>query len=175
MRKLFAGMAFIWTAGAAVSSWADPDLADRDRPLNARGRRAGARVGEYLRDAGVRPDLVLCSAARRARQTLELLQLAKTTNVLIEDQLYGAESHTLLSRLRSIPDDAASAMLIGHNPGVEELARILVGDERTLPVKFPTGAVADVRLASQHWNEIEAGIGRLRAFVTPRELDQHHR
>src|SRR5262245_54961274 len=74
----------------AKSVWAEPDLADRDRPLNARGRRAAARVGEYLREAGVHPDLVLCSPARRAQQTLELFQLAKTTDVLIEDQLYGA-------------------------------------------------------------------------------------
>jgi phosphohistidine phosphatase len=157
----------------AKSSWSDPDLADQDRPLNARGRRAGTRVGEYLREAGVHPDLVLCSAARRARQTLELLQLAKTTDVLIEDQLYGAGPHALLARLRSIPDHAASAMLIGHNPGVEELARMLVGDESMLPAKFPTGAVADIRLATQRWSEIEAGLGRLRAFITPRELDQH--
>jgi phosphohistidine phosphatase len=159
----------------AKSSWADPDLADRDRPLNARGRRAGARVGEYLRDTGVHPDLVLCSAARRARQTLELLHLAKTTHVLIEDQLYGAEPDALLARLRSIPDRAASVMLIGHNPGIEDLVRMLVGDESMLPRKFPTGAVADVRLATRHWNEIEAGIGQLRVFVTPRELDQQLR
>jgi phosphohistidine phosphatase len=159
----------------AKSSWDDPDLADRDRPLNARGRRASARVGEYLRDARVHPDLVLCSAARRARQTLELLHLAKTTHVLIEDELYGAELAALLARLRTIPDHVASAMLIGHNPGVEELARMLVGDASMLAMKFPTGAVADVRFATRHWNEIEAGIGELRAFVTPRELDQQHR
>src|SRR5215216_6730711 len=112
----------------AKSSWADPDLADHDRPLNARGRRAATLVGQYLHAAGVHPDLVLCSSATRARQTLELLPLARMTDVLIEDQLYGAGPHELLARLRRIPAAVGSALLIGHNPGLEELARELVGD-----------------------------------------------
>ena len=105
----------------AKSSWADPALADHDRPLNARGRRAAALVGEHLRAEGMEPDLVLCSSATRARQTLELFELAPATDIVIEDQLYGAAARELLVRMRRIPARVGSAMVIGHNPGLEEL------------------------------------------------------
>jgi phosphohistidine phosphatase len=155
----------------AKSSWADPDLADRDRPLNARGRRAAILVGRYLRDNHVRPELVLCSPATRARQTLELLQLAPTTEVLIDDQLYGAAPSELLTRLQDIPARINSAMLIGHNPAVEQLARLVLNDPAALPEKYPTGAIADLRLPIDRWHDLVPGAGTLHAFLTPRSLE----
>jgi phosphohistidine phosphatase len=154
----------------AKSSWADPGVADHDRPLNARGRRAAALVGQHLRDAGVQPRLALCSSATRARQTLELLRLPTTTDILIEDQLYGAQPSELFARLRRIPAPVRSALLIGHNPGLDEFAKMLVGEPNALPEKFPTGAVADLRLSIHSWEELAAGTGRLHAFLIPRQL-----
>jgi phosphohistidine phosphatase len=115
----------------------------------------------------------LCSSATRARQTLELLHLATTTAVLFDDQLYGAAPSELLARLRRIPTPVKSALLIGHNPGLEQLARMLIaGGGGALPEKFVTGAVADLRFAIPSWEELDFGTGRLRAFVIPRKLSQ---
>jgi phosphohistidine phosphatase len=157
----------------AKSSWADPDVVDHDRPLNARGRHAASRVGKYLRNAGVEPDLVLCSSATRARQTLELLSLPRATDIVIEEQLYGAQPDELLARVRRIPAGIVSALLIGHNPGLEEFARMLAEEPDALPEKFPTGAVADLRLPIRRWEELAAGTGRLHAFAIPQQLRSH--
>ena len=119
----------------AKSSWADAELADRDRPLSPRGRRAAAAVGQHLRDVGVHPDLALCSPAIRARQTLELLHLARTTEILFEEELYGASPGDLLARLHRIPSEVSSALLVGHNPAVEQLSRQLVKVASALPEK----------------------------------------
>jgi phosphohistidine phosphatase len=155
----------------AKSSWADPDLDDHERPLNARGRRAATLVGRHLHEAGLEPDVVLCSSATRARQTLESLDLPSATEVVVEDQLYGASASELLARLRTVPAAVGSVLVLGHNPGVEELARMLVDDDRALPAKFPTAAVADLRLPTRRWNELETHTGRLEGFVIPRMLD----
>jgi phosphohistidine phosphatase len=155
----------------AKSSWADADLADHDRPLNRRGRRAATVVGHHLRDAGLVPDLVLCSSAVRARETLGRLGLAATTDVSVEDPLYGADATELLARLVTVPDSIGSVLVLGHNPGVEDLARLLVADRHTVPERFPTAAVADLRLSIGRWTEIAPRVGRLHGFVTPRELE----
>jgi phosphohistidine phosphatase len=154
----------------AKSSWADPDLVDRDRPLKGRGRRAAALLAQHLRDTGVRPDLALCSSATRARQTLELLSLPATTDVLIEEELYGAQARELLARVRRIPAPVMSVLLVGHNPAIEEFARMLVRANDVVPETFPTGAVADLRIPIDGWPELAAGTGRLDAFVIPRQL-----
>ena len=154
----------------AKSSWAQPDLADHDRPLNDRGRRAAAAVGHYLRRAGVRPDLVLCSSAIRARQTLESLDLANSVEIRIEPDLYGASAGDLLSRIRKVPARVVSLLLIAHNPGIELLARSLTGDGLSDAEKFPTGAVAEFVVSVSEWEEIGPGSVRLHAFVVPRDL-----
>jgi phosphohistidine phosphatase len=154
----------------AKSSWADPGLADHDRPLNARGRDAAARVGERLRRDGPRPDLVLCSSAARTRQTLELLEVPKGTEVVVEDQLYGATASTWLARVRVVPTRCEAVWLIGHNPAIEDLACLLDRDGLTGVVKFPTAAVAVLRFDSGAWGEIGAGAGHLETFFTPRML-----
>src|SRR6516164_5162951 len=95
----------------AKSSWDDPDIADHDRPLNARGRAAAALVGRHMREQTPSPDLVLCSSATRTRQTLQLLDLAAGTQVLVEDELYGAGAAGLLARLKAVPAPIGTVLL----------------------------------------------------------------
>jgi phosphohistidine phosphatase len=155
----------------AKSSWADPELDDHDRPLKGRGRRAAVAVGRHLHDAGLLPDLVLCSSAVRARQTLERFRLPPATRIQVEPPLYGAHAEWMLDRLRSVPDAIGSVLLIGHNPGVEDLVARVVADRRDVPARFPTGAVADVRLPITTWTDLAPHIGEVRDFVVPRELE----
>jgi phosphohistidine phosphatase len=157
----------------AKSSWDDPALADHERPLASRGRRDGKRVAEHLRREKLEPELVLCSSAARTRETLELVRPALgDATVLVEDELYGASSDGLLARIRQVPDEVASVLVIGHNPGLEELALELAssGDElERLEEKFPTGALARLELAEQ-WGRVAPGGATLTAYVVPKQL-----
>lgn len=159
----------------AKSSWSDPALPDEERPLAPRGRRDAKRVCEHLERLGIEPALVLCSTARRTRQTLELLQpaLDAVTPVLIEAELYGATAHELLERLRAVPDDIASVLLIGHNPGLQDLALLLAsaGAELSrLEAKFPTAALATLSLPTATWSKLSEADAVLDAFVVPKQL-----
>jgi phosphohistidine phosphatase len=154
----------------AKSSWADPEIADHERPLNRRGRSAAALVGRHLCSEGPLPDLVLCSTAVRTRQTLELLDLADHVEVLFEDRLYAAGPGALLARLRMIPASVRTTLVIGHNPGLEELARILDRQSLSSVEKFPTAALALLRFPIKAWKELDRGQGHLDAFFTPRDL-----
>ncbi|HYU93498.1 MAG TPA: histidine phosphatase family protein, partial [Actinomycetota bacterium] len=127
----------------AKSSWDDPSIDDHDRPLAPRGRRAAARIADYATKTRIRPDLILCSSAMRARQTLERIapSLGRDAEIHIERSLYGASQDRLLERLHAIPDEVDSVMMIGHNPGVQDLALLLAkaGPHRSrLADKFPT-------------------------------------
>jgi phosphohistidine phosphatase len=154
----------------AKSSWADPNIADHDRPLNARGRTAAALVGRHLREQMPPPDLVLCSSATRTRQTLQLLELGADAQVRLEDELYGAGAAGLLARLKAVPATVGTVLLIGHNPGIEDLTRMLDRDGLTSVQKFPTAALAVLRFDIAAWNELNPGIGHLVGFFTPRDL-----
>ena len=114
----------------AKSSWADPTVADHDRPLAPRGVRAAHQIESHLRREGIRPALVLCSSAGRAQETLSAVRpaLGDSADVRIESDLYGADAATILQRLRSVDPTVASVMIIGHNPGLELLAVDLAGD-----------------------------------------------
>ncbi len=152
----------------AKSSWDDPALADHDRPLAARGRKASKLIGAHLRREQIEISLVLCSSARRARETLELV--APSGEVRIERELYGASADELLERLHRVPDEVAEVMLIGHNPAFQDLAVALVGAGSELASrKFPTGALATLMFTGP-WRALEHGHAELAAFVTPREL-----
>jgi len=105
----------------AKSSWDDPGLADFDRPLSRRGRRNAALLAAHLRENATEPERVLCSPARRTRETGEALGL----DVHYEDELYGATSDELARRVAGLSSAVGSAMLIGHNPGLEELGHTL--------------------------------------------------
>jgi phosphohistidine phosphatase len=160
----------------AKSSWADPELRDRDRPLARRGVKATRLLREYIRRQGIAPDLVLCSRALRAVQTLEGVRdvLPPATEIEIEDGLYAAGADPLLDRVRQAPERAGSLMLVAHNPGIEELALALAGGgdadalER-LRTKYPTGGLATLSFEGD-WGDLGPGGARLEELVVPREL-----
>jgi phosphohistidine phosphatase len=159
----------------AKSSWADPRLADRDRPLAPRGRHASTLIADYLREERITPALVLCSSSTRTRETLERIAAGFTDEVetQIEDGLYGASAADLLARLRVVRAGIESVMLIGHHPAIQELAIELAGSGNqleSLTAKFPTGALATLTFTGS-WSGLAAGTSELVAFVKPRELE----
>lgn len=152
----------------AKSSWDDLSLADHDRPLAARGRKAAKLIGAYLRREQIRTSLVLCSSALRARETLELIR--PSGDIRIERELYGASADQLLERLHRVPDELDAVMLIGHNPAIQALAVDLVGGGSELAGrKFPTAGLATLTFAGP-WRELQTGQGELVAFVRPKDL-----
>ncbi len=156
----------------AKSSWDDPALPDHDRPLAPRGRKAAARMAAHLGGSDVRPALVLCSSARRARETVERMRSGLSgASIEIESGLYEADARSLLERLRTVPPDVGSVMLVGHNPGLQELASALAGagDRGRLDEKFPTAALASLRYDGS-WAELAPGSCELVGLVVPREL-----
>ncbi len=159
----------------AKSSWDDSTLADHDRPLAPRGRRAARRIADYFRSEAVRPALVLCSSARRARETLAEVRpaLGEQAEVRVTDELYGADADEMLHRLRALGQDIASVMIVGHNPGLHDLALELAGDGdeaaiAQLHTKFPTGALATLQLGRTRWDELAPGQAYLASLVLPR-------
>jgi len=155
----------------AKSSWKDTTLADHDRPLAGRGRRAAAAMADHMAQHQIVPDLVLCSTAVRTRETYERLQAAP---VRFERRLYAASADDLLELVRTLPDDVGTVLLIGHNPGIEDLALRLArpSPERDrLQAKFPTAALATLELTGSRWSELEPGCASLIAFVRPSDLD----
>jgi phosphohistidine phosphatase len=163
----------------AKSSWDDPALSDHARPLNARGRRAAAAMAQAMRELGLAPDIVLVSSARRTLQTLEALTPFDDP-ALIEpmDALYLAPWRGMLAAIQEVPETARSLLVIGHNPGLHELAMALAGIDATgrgsptaqrLAEGYPTGALVEFSIASP-WHLLEPGGGRLIRFIQPRDL-----
>lgn len=159
------------------SSWKDKDLEDFDRPLGKRGRRGGELMAAYVARNGICPAQILCSPSRRTRETLDrvLESFGGAVPTRFEKGIYRADAPALLRRLLRL-GDTASVMIIGHNPGLETLARALVGSgegaaRARLAGKFPTGALAVLSADIQNWRELEAGCARLDAFVCPRDLE----
>ena len=158
----------------AKSSWDDPHLADHDRPLAPRGRRDARRIGKHLARLGIEPQLVLCSAAERTRETYELLRpaLGASLTVVFEEELYAASSDTLLERIRSVLEPTVSVMLIGHNPGLHQLAVVLAStgaELERLEASFPTAALATLTVA-RPWSQLSEADAVVAAYVTPKQL-----
>jgi phosphohistidine phosphatase len=160
----------------AKSSWDDPQLPDHDRPLTPRGRRAAHKVADHLRRTGIAPALVLCSTARRAAETLDAIlpSLGRAPDVRFEEGLYGASTEELVHRVHEIPATVPSALVIGHNPGMQLAALMLArqGDQESiarLRDKMRTGALATLELDGE-WSSAAAGGARLVSFVAPRDL-----
>ncbi|MCX7373115.1 MAG: histidine phosphatase family protein [Alphaproteobacteria bacterium] len=161
----------------AKSAWDDPSLADHARPLNGRGRRAARLMSEDMARRGLQPDVVLVSSARRTLQTLEALQpLDGPPIVTVMDELYLAPWQVMLSVLHRVPDTARSVLVIGHNPGMHELALNLPppGQPPSLMLTrlrdgYPTAALAEYNIA-QPWRLLRAGGARLASYVQPRDL-----
>jgi len=158
----------VWLLRHAKSSWDHPGLADHDRPLAPRGRKAAKRIARWADTNDVRPELVLCSSAVRAQSTLGLVRHGLgDPEERIESGLYHASAEDLLERLRSADDGVTRILLIGHNPTLHELATTLAPPG---PDAFPTGALAGLRLAIESWENIRPGCGRIETFVVPRSL-----
>jgi phosphohistidine phosphatase len=153
--------------------------ADAERQLTERGRNDAPMVGRALREKGYKPDLILCSPSMRTRQTLELTNAELQSSAKIEfvEAIYAAGAQKLLALFRGIPDSAASAMVVGHNPGFEDCAALLVDEKRSKlektgsgGEKFPTSAVAVLDFDIQHWKELVAHSGSLIDFIRPKDL-----
>jgi phosphohistidine phosphatase len=158
----------VWLLRHAKSSWDDPALSDHDRPLAPRGRKSGKRIRRWADDHGVRPDLVLCSTAARAQSTLELvLPGLGTPEVELEVALYHASAEFLLDRVRRLDPGLDGVLLIGHNPGLHDLAHVLAPPG---PEALPTAALAELRLEVESWQDARAGCALLQQLVLPRSL-----
>ena len=158
----------------AKSSWEDPELDDMDRPLAPRGRRAAERIAVHLRAHGIAPELVICSPALRARQTLDGLgDAVAAARVEIDPDLYDAHEADLLATVRKVEPGVNAVMLIGHNPSIERLALLLAAEGDLLDdlrSKFPTAALATLTF-DPVWRDLGAGEAELAAFVRPRDLE----
>jgi phosphohistidine phosphatase len=150
---------------------------DRERPLTGRGEEDARRVGEFLREAGMTPDLAVASNARRAKQTLERTLEAFPGHVthVIENTIYLATVDHLVEVLRQTPDKARTLLAVGHNPGFAELAYWLAGSGDPAAINhmrstYPTAALAILDFDTEHWAEVRKGAARLERFVTPAAL-----
>jgi phosphohistidine phosphatase len=169
----------------AKSAW--PDVADHDRPLARRGIRAAPVMGRWLRETDLLPGQVLCSTARRARETWQFAQagLAAAPPVTFDARIYEAAAADLLAVIREVPPATGTLLLIGHNPAIEDLGLLLAtppvggggpapadaapGDLDRMRAKFPTAAIAVLEFHGT-WPGLAPGQARLTAFVTPRDL-----
>jgi len=140
----------------AKSSWKNPDLDDHDRPLAPRGRRAAPRMGRLMREEGLLPDVAICSTATRARHTLELALAAGgwSCEIHLTPALYAASAAQALAIVREVPDRIGRVLLVGHNPGLEELVHDLTGEA----VDLPTAALCRLDCDCPRWDE----LGRMR-------------
>jgi phosphohistidine phosphatase len=162
----------------AKSSWDDPGIDDYDRPLASRGEAAAPRMGAFMAERGITPELILCSPATRARQTVELILplLPGDPTVEYEEGFYLAASSALLARVRKIDANARHVLVIGHDPGLHGLAIDLAGtgnpaDLQALGRKFPTAALAVITFDVNEWPAVRPGSGHLALFMTPKRLD----
>ncbi|MGD1036057.1 MAG: histidine phosphatase family protein [Roseiarcus sp.] len=150
---------------------------DYDRALIERGRRDAAHIGAFVAEAGMIPDLVICSGAARARETAAIVMKAwpRPLEARAEPSLYDATRAMLQAIVRALPDTAPSVMLVGHNPGLGDLANHLAGggaksDAPRMAGKFPTAGLAVFEFDVERWRDVASGAARLTRFATPDEL-----
>lgn len=168
MRYSSAKMKTLYLLRHAKSSWDDTTLKDFDRPLNQRGLKAAPKIGAYMRKHKVRPDVVISSPAMRAKQTTTIVaEAAGLTNAItFNEAIYEASAQKLFHIVVSFEDRVESAMMVGHNPGFEELVAALTGENKRLP----TGALACIDFPVEKWSDLTAGSGTLQWLVRPKEL-----
>jgi phosphohistidine phosphatase len=163
----------------AKSDWTDPRARDFDRPLNARGRKGAVAMARHIRAFGVAWDRIVASPAVRCAETVEIGCAAVGHNHAVnwDRRIYLASSATLLDLLREMEGDPASVLMIGHNPGLEDLIFDLVPDDGASPLrdaveeKFPTAAFAVLELDIAKWEKAEPGCAKLVHLTRPRDLD----
>ena len=155
----------------AKSSWKDTDVADHDRPLNARGKDDAPRMGKLLRQQTLTPEVIVSSTATRARRTADAVadRCAFDGSVHLEPRLYLAAPGAILEVLRQVGGDAKRVLVVGHNPGLAELLVRLTGKVEM----FPTAALAQIQLPIDGWKELRSSTrARLVKLWRPRELKQ---
>jgi phosphohistidine phosphatase len=159
----------------AKSAWPE-GVPDFDRPLAPRGRKAAKRIGGYLTVERLAPDLALVSPARRARETWDRVRShLGLIGERSEARLYEASAGSLLAIVRETEPEVGALLIVGHNPGLEELAKLLAGSgsdkaRARLMRKYPTASLAVLDFDVETWREVEVGLGRLSRFITPRSL-----
>jgi len=164
----------------AKSSWTDPGSDDFDRQLNKRGKQNAAQMGSYLTENSLFPDVILCSAAARAQETLSLIRpyLPENQTLKVINELYLASAVTIVKFIEQIEETANSVMIIAHNPGLHELALNLAGRENIgistlvnrVMQKYPTGALVTATSESQNWANLTQSTTSLVDFVCPKDL-----
>lgn len=163
----------------AKSDWDDPVARDFDRPLNHRGEKAALLMGQFAAQRQMQFDMLVASPAVRVVQTLEtfFVGLGESLDARWDRRIYLASSPTLFDVIRDLPESTDSALLAGHNPGLEELILDLVPDDGANPlredveVKFPTASIAVLDLKIDRWSEAQENIATLVSFTRPRDLD----
>jgi phosphohistidine phosphatase len=163
----------------AKSDLGRPGMRDHDRVLAERGRESAPRIGSYMTRHALRPDLILASTATRVRQTLDLILPAfpKPPRIVYDDRLYEVEAEGLLEVVKETPAEVHALMLVGHNPGIADLAAHLVGTgdvetRQKLLEKFPTAGLAVIDFPLDDWRKLHAKAGRLDRFVSPRTIER---
>jgi phosphohistidine phosphatase len=152
----------------AKSSWKDDNLEDFDRPLKKRGLGDAQLMGKLLRQREIGLDLVISSSAERARQTTQLVLMSAGLQVEVryDDRIYEAGMRRLLTLISRLDNQANSVMLVGHNPGFEELLKTLTGEVHSMP----TATLAGIEFDVDDWSQVKARTGRLTLLLTPKEL-----
>ena len=160
------------------SSWEEPGRGDRDRQLSDRGRKAATAIGAYMRKMNLVPDLVLCSPATRAADTLALAleELRSAPEVVSDEAIYDfGDGSRLFDALRSKGGKAGTILVVGHNPSIERLAQSLIGSgsdklRAKLAKKYPTGALSLIEFTARDWKSLKGSDGRLLSFTRPKDL-----
>lgn len=162
----------------AKSDWGDPVARDFERPLNQRGRRAARTMGRAMRDEGLAFDRVVASPATRVIETIADIEDGYGTLMppVFDRRIYLASVATLLDMIHETHDGADRLLIVGHNPGLENLALLLTrGDDRPcraqLALKYPTATLAEIALPVDRWADVAQGMGGLARFIRPRDLD----
>jgi phosphohistidine phosphatase len=162
----------------AKSSWDDPVERDFDRPLNKRGRRAAETIGRYIRDNDVAFDQVVASPAVRVVETLDGVEAGagRRLAAAFDRRIYMASALSLLDIVHETDDASAALLLVGHNPGLEDLVFLLTPPDSgalrsEVDVKYPTATLAEMEFDVDRWEDIDEGTGRLVRLVRPRDLD----
>jgi phosphohistidine phosphatase len=160
----------------AKSTWDDPVARDFDRPLNRRGRKAARTIGREMRAQGLEYDVVIASPAVRVIETLADVSEGYGSPIepAYDKRVYLASPATLLELIQTVDDSALRLLVVGHNPGLEQLVSLLAKDgdlKREAAVKYPTATLAEIALPADRWAEVAEGSGDLIRFIRPRDLD----
>jgi phosphohistidine phosphatase len=153
----------------AKSSWKDANLADFDRPLSGRGRRACETVGVFLKDKEITFDVVVSSPAVRARQTTDLVLRAgkMRPELRFDERIYEATTTRLLEVVSQFENEYKAVLLVGHNPGMQELLQLLTGQSE----EYPTATITKIAFKNLKWMEVGNKKGSLEWLVKPKELE----